>query len=83
MFGLTSLFLKFGWTRDDAKWLWIQILTLGTLISSGVFDLASWFTYIGVPVTEITIHRILAVVAVILYIGGKFDKSSLPGDPKK
>lgn len=66
-------------TRDDAKWWWLQVLGFASLIAANVANLPAWFAYIGVPLTDVSIHRISAAAAVALFLGGRYGTSPLDG----
>lgn len=76
---LTTLFSQFNLTRDSAWWLWGKILSVATLITSGVLDLTFWAQYVGLhpSISEVHIVQVLAIIA--LYISGQYSTSSLPG----
>lgn len=69
-------------TRDDAKWVWAQVLGLAALVAANVTNLPTWFAYYGVMVTDIDVHRLSLVAIAALYLGGRYGTSPLPGAPK-
>ena len=75
---LANLFIRFGWSRDDWKWLWLQILTVAALISSNVFDVNYWCNYLGIPMTPLVLHWINALSALILWLSARNATSQLP-----
>lgn len=75
---LTNLFISRGWSRDDLKWFWLQIVAVAGLVSSNVFDVPYWMAYLGIPLSPKALHWIFALVALVLWIAGKYDASSLP-----
>lgn len=75
---LANLFIKLGWSRDDAKWLWAEIITVAGLISSNVFDVPYWMAYLHIPLSPTALHWIFAICALVLYVAGKHDSSPLP-----
>ena len=82
---LTKIFTDLGFrapTRDDWKFVAAQVVGVASLIAANVVDLPTWFAYIGIPLTVIWVHRISVLATVILYLGGRYGKSPLPGAPK-
>ena len=82
---LSVLFHTFGWTRDDAKWGWTQLVAFAAIILSAGYDGAfviELFSYLGIHVGTTFAHWVVAISAVVLWISGKFDASSLPGAKK-
>ena len=83
MQALINAFVAFGWTRDDWKWLWLQIGAVSALIASGVFNVEYWATYLGIALTVTALHWIQALAVLVLWVSGKMDSSKLPGAPSK
>lgn len=75
---LTNLFIKLGWSRDDWKWLFLQIASVAALISSNVFDVPYWADYLGIPLSPTVLHWIFGSSALILWIAGRYNSSPLP-----
>lgn len=75
---LTNVFIRLGWSRDDRKWLVAQIVSAATLITSNAINLAYWFAYLGIPISEVAIHRILVLATIILWLAGRYATSNLP-----
>ena len=75
---LAALFASWGWSRDDWKWLWLQIVPVAALISSNVFDVSYWMGYLGIPLSPTALHWIFALSALVLWVAGKMDSSRLP-----
>jgi hypothetical protein len=75
---LATLFVSLGWSRDDAKWLWVQMGSVAALIASGVFNVEYWATYLGITLTPIELHWIQALAVLTLWVSGKMDSSHLP-----
>lgn len=76
---LTNFFITLGWTRDDWKWFWLQIVTVAALITSNVFDIQYWATYLGVTLTPTILRWIQALSALVLWISARNQASTLPG----
>ena len=79
----TQFLIKHGFTRIDMTWIWCQAVGISTLIIANVANLSANFAYIGIPLTELDIHRISVAAAVVLYVGGKYSTSPLPKDAAK
>ena len=79
---LADCLASLGLTRDNPIWTRLQIVTLATLITSGVFDVAYWAAYIGIPWSELATHRLRALAIIVLFFAGKLDTSPLKGAPK-
>jgi hypothetical protein len=77
MADLTTLFTRLGWTREDRKWLYLQVVGAATLIVTNTTNLPAWFAFIGVHATPVDIHRLEMLAAVILAIAGHFRTSPL------
>jgi hypothetical protein len=75
---LTNLLIKFGFSRDDAIWFWLQVVSVAGLISSNVFDVPYWAAYLHVPLSPTALHWIFAVTALVMYVAGRHDTSPLP-----
>lgn len=75
---LTALVIRLGWSRDDLKWHFTQLLTVAGLIVSGVIDLPYWATYLGLPLSTRGEHWIQVVAVVLLYLSGRYNASLLP-----
>jgi hypothetical protein len=78
---MASAFERLGFTRDSATWVWAQVLGIATLVAANAGDLPVWFAYIGLHVTDIDVHRLSVLAAVLLYVGGRYATSPLPGKP--
>jgi hypothetical protein len=74
---LSSLFTSLGWSRDDAKWIWGQVVSAAAAIASGVFDLSYWASYIGIHLSVTQVHIITVVAVFILWLSGKMATSNL------
>lgn len=75
---LTKWLTACGFTRDWAGWLWLRVLAIAPIIADGTLDLSYWSHYLGVPLSETAIHRLIAVASVVLWIAGKQAHSGLP-----
>lgn len=74
---ITDLFTRLGISRDDAKWLWAQVVTLAGAITAGVIDLSSLGTYLGVTLSPAHLHQIIAVCMAIGWFAGAMRTSPL------
>mgnify|MGYP001601851370 FL=1 len=82
---LSVLFNRFGWTRDDARWGWTQLVAFAAIILSAGYDgefIIKGLAYLGIHVGTTFAHWVVAISAGVLWISGKFDASSLPGAKK-
>ncbi len=77
---LTNLLTHFGFTRDDAIWLWGRIVGAAGILVSGVFNVNAWLTDMGLAFQFSTTQMkiITSVSAIILWISGKQAASHLP-----
>ncbi len=80
---VTTLFKQWGFTRDDAKWVWGQWLGAAAAIASGLFDMNYWANYLGFQVSPKVEHIITVIAVASMYLSGKMNASKLPGDPAK
>jgi hypothetical protein len=78
---LSNYLVKYGFTRDSLTWVYAQVLGVSTLLLANVTDLHAWFAYVGVNVSELTIHRLSVAAVIALYLGGRYGTSPLPGAP--
>ena len=69
---IDPLFKKLGWTRDDVKLVWGQVISGALLVTSGVIDLSAY-------VTPAHLHLIQTAAIAVLYLSGKMGNSGLPG----
>lgn len=76
---LTDRLTALGWTRDDAKWFWGQLLSGMTLITTGVLDMRVVGDYVGIHLSDVVVHRIVAVCIFVLWLSGKMSTSQLFG----
>jgi hypothetical protein len=76
---LTNLFITLGWTRDDWRWLWTQVLSVALLITSGIIDVPYWAGQLGIPLSTVGLHWVQVLCIAALWVSGKYDSSSLPG----
>lgn len=79
---LTNLFISLGWSRDDLKFYWIQliggIVSVAGLIADNAFDVSYWAKYVGIPLSEHGLHVILAAAMGVVWIASRARRSSLP-----
>lgn len=75
---LTNLFIRWGWSRDDWKWLWFQIVSVAAIITSGLFDVPYWCDYLGIPLSPLTLRWITALSALILWVSARHSATTLP-----
>lgn len=78
---LSRFFIRHGFTRDDAIWVWGQVCGAAAAIGSGAFDLPTWAAYLGLAISTTAQHWITAAAVVILWLSGKMNYSRLPGKP--
>lgn len=76
---LSNFFTNLGWSRDDAKWIWGQIVSAAAAIASGVFDLPYWASYVGVHLSTTGVHVITVLAVAVLWLSGKMATSNLFG----
>ena len=75
----TRLFIYLGWSRDDWKLWWAQIITVAALIASNVFDVSYWYTYLtGAVLPALVLHWILGLAAFVLWISARHSSTTLP-----
>ena len=79
---LTALFTRLGWTREDRKWLYLQVVGAATLVLTNTTNLPAWFALIGVRATPVDIHRLEMLATIILAIAGHFRTSPLFATPQ-
>lgn len=77
MFGLTSLFTAFGWSRDDWKWTWCKVVGIAGLIATGVFDVQHWIEYLGFAISTQHLHWVFAASGFVLWVSGQMSTSGL------
>lgn len=75
----TNLFTNCGITRDSALWFWGKVLSIATLVTSGVLDLPYWAGYLGIHATTTEIHWVQVLAVIALYISGQNSTSNLKG----
>lgn len=79
---LTNLFIWLGWSRDDLKWFWIQLvagLVAGAgLIADNLINVQYWVTYLGLPIGERGIHWVIFLAGAITWIAARSKRSALP-----
>lgn len=75
---LTRLFIWLGWSRDDWKFWWAQIVSLCALVVSGVFDITYWGNYLSIPISPTLLHWIMAVSAFVLWVSARHSATTLP-----
>lgn len=75
---LTRLLIRLGFSRDDLLWIWLQTVSVAGLISTNVFDMPYWLGYLGLTVSPLVLHWIMAAAALVLWISGHYHTSPLP-----
>lgn len=79
---LTNMFIWFGWSRDDLKWFWLQLVAgvvgLAGLIADNLLDVKYWVDYLQLPIGTRGLHWIIAGAAAIGWIANRFKRSPLP-----
>lgn len=79
---LTNVFTSMGLTRDDAVWGWAQIVAFAGIILGAGYDgkfVIDGLAYLGINVGVTFAHWVVAGCAVVLWVSGRFDSSTLPG----
>jgi hypothetical protein len=76
---LSKLFISFGWTRDDLKWVYLQVVAVAALITSGAFDIPYWCGQLSIPCPPTMIRWVQALAALVLWISAQNASSKLPG----
>lgn len=81
---LATWLIHWGFTRDDAIWLWGRILGAAGILSSGVLDLNAQLLSMGIAFqfSPAELKIITSVSALILWISGKQASSRLPSGDK-
>ena len=69
---LTRWLISLGFTRDSAIWLWSRLSAGALLVISGLVPLDG---YVSPKWQKV----IIVGAAIVLWLGGKFDSSPLPG----
>ncbi len=75
---IANLMIRLGWSRDDLKWPLAQLVTVAGLITSNVINVPYWFGYLGIPISELNVHRLMVAAIIILWVAGKYNSSPLP-----
>lgn len=78
MLSLVNCFTNLGWSRDDWKWTWGQLVGVAALIVSGVFDVQHWAEYVGLHLTVVQVHIVQATSGAILWLSSRMTASNLP-----
>jgi hypothetical protein len=82
---LTGLFATWGLTRDSRHWFWLKIASLAGVILGFGWDggaLLKAGAYLGIPLTVVQSHWVVAAAFVLLWLAGSMDASDLPGAKK-
>lgn len=74
----TRAFIWMGWSRDDWKFWWAQIVSLCALVVSGVFDITYWGNYLSIPISPTVLHWVMAVSAFVLWVSARHSATTLP-----
>ena len=74
----TRLFIRFGWSRDDYKFIWAQIVSICALVVSGLFDITYWGNYLSIPISPTLLHWIMAVSAFVLWVSARHSSTTMP-----
>ncbi len=81
MHKLTDFLTIHGLTRDDLKLFWAQVVSGAGLVVSGALNIPQIGTYLGLHISDTTLHWITAMCAIILWSAGKLSTSPLFGKP--
>jgi hypothetical protein len=76
---MTALFLKLGLTRDSWLWFWAKFSAFAALVASGAIDPIGIGAYLGLSLTPVAAHWVTAIAVAVLWLGGQYDRSTLPG----
>lgn len=79
---LTNLLMALGLTRDSKVWLWSRVIAIAYLVAAPGTDLIGIAGWVGIPLSPVWAHRLVALAIVTLWFAGNYDASKLPGKPK-
>jgi hypothetical protein len=80
---LTTVVTQTGLTRDSRVWLWSRITAIAAIVASGAVDVVGLSDWLGIHLTATAAHWVTAVAVIVLWVGGKYDSSPLPGSSKE
>lgn len=69
---MTKYLIELGLTRDSLVWFWSRLVSGALLIASGLVPLDGYVGTKGAKVVQV-------VAVLVLWLGGKYDSSPLPG----
>jgi hypothetical protein len=73
-----------GFTRFSPTWLWSKLVALAFIVAAAGPDfITSKFAWLGMPLTPVECHWVLAGAVTVLWLAGKYDASPLPSSPQK
>lgn len=76
---LSSWLMSLGLTRDSGVWFWSRVSAVAALVASGAVDVLGIADWLGIHLSDHHAHWVTAICVAVLWIGGKFDSSPLPG----
>jgi hypothetical protein len=77
---LGKIFTFLGWSRDDWKWIWTQLVAAMGLVTLGAVDVPMWVMFLfGVTMSTTAIHWVQFVCGVIFWVSGRMATSPLYG----
>jgi hypothetical protein len=68
---------RLGLSRDDAKWFWLQLVGVATLVTTGALDLTNLGNYVGMHLSAVWLHRVFALCSLIVWLAARFSTSPL------
>lgn len=79
---LANLLISLGLTRDSQIWNWSRVIAIAWLVVAPGTDLIGIAGWLGIPLSPVWAHRLVAAAIVVLWFSGNYDASKLPGKPK-
>jgi hypothetical protein len=76
---MTTVLSKLGLTRDSWVWFWAKLSAIAALVASGAIDPLGIGAYLGLTLSPVAAHWVTAVAVAVLWLGGNYDASTLPG----
>jgi hypothetical protein len=80
---LANLLTNLGFTRDSKIWSWSRWSALLALLASGAVDVVGLGNWLGIHLSDTAAHWVTAVAVAVLWFGGTYDTSPLPGASQK
>lgn len=78
---LRAWLIHLGLSRDDAKWFWLQLVGVATLITTGALDLTSLGNAVGMHLSAVWLHRVFALCSAIVWVSARLSTSPLYDAP--